>query len=195
VVDPEIRHGHKTQARGFDGHKGHVAIESRCKTQGPNATNGLFSKDRFVVDLEDDLVTCPAAVTVSIRRGKDGSGLARFSDACTSCALRAECTNAKEGRSIAVGPNEDALTRPRSRQRDPGWVADYRATRPKVARKIAHLMRRKHGGRRARVRGRVRVAAVSGVRPLRHSAWAGAIRADLGRLTLSPIGARLPVHR
>ena len=36
--------------------------------------------------------------------------------------------------------------------------ADYKATRPKVERKISHLMRRRHGGRRARVRGR-KVAA------------------------------------
>ena len=39
------------------------------------------------------------------------------------------------------------------------WVSDYRATRPKVERKIGHLMRRKHGGRRARVRGQVKAAA------------------------------------
>ena len=45
----------------------------------------------------------------------------------------------------------------RIRQRDPAWRADYRATRPKVERKLAHLLRRRHGGRRARVRGLVRV--------------------------------------
>jgi hypothetical protein len=27
IVDPEARHGHKTAARGFDGYKGHVAID------------------------------------------------------------------------------------------------------------------------------------------------------------------------
>ena len=37
--------------------------------------------------------------------------------------------------------------------------ADYTATRPKVERKIGHLMRRHHGGRRARVRGTAKVAA------------------------------------
>ena len=42
---------------------------------------------------------------------------------------------------------------------DPAWQADYRATRPKVERKIGHLMRRRHGGRRARVRGQAKVAA------------------------------------
>lgn len=34
---------------------------------------------------------------------------------------------------------------------DPAWQADYRATRPKVERKIGHLMRRRHGGRRAKI--------------------------------------------
>jgi len=51
------------------------------------------------------------------------------------------------------------LTTARTRQADPSWIADYRATRPKVERKLAHLMRRRHGGRRARVRGRVKVKA------------------------------------
>ena len=27
TVDPQARHGHKTSARGFDGYKGHVAID------------------------------------------------------------------------------------------------------------------------------------------------------------------------
>ena len=36
---------------------------------------------------------------------------------------------------------------------------DYRAVRPKVERKLAHLVRRKHGGRHARVRGLAKVDA------------------------------------
>jgi len=134
-------------------------IESKCKTQGPNATNGLFGKDRFTINLIEDVVTCPAGITVSIRRRADGSGMANFAHSCTSCALRAECTKAVDGRSISVGPDEVVLARARARQKDPSWVADYRATRPKVERKLAHLMRRRHGGRRARVRGRARVEA------------------------------------
>ena len=53
-----------------------------------------------------------------------------------------------------MGAHEPALARARAEQTTPGWQADYRATRPKVERKLAHLMRRKHGGRRARVRGK-----------------------------------------
>ena len=215
TVDPDTRHGHKTQARGFDGYKGHVAVDpdseiitdttvtpgnagdasvatdliddlladdehgddakvygdsaygtgefqqhlddddiaSGCRTQPPSAPAGRFAKDRFAVDLDDDTVTCPAGVTVSIRRGVDGDGIAYFAEHCTTCPLRAQCTNATAGRTISVNDHEAALGPARQRQQDPDWQADYRATRPKVERKLAHLMRRRHGGRRARVRG------------------------------------------
>ena len=51
------------------------------------------------------------------------------------------------------------LSRARAAQQDPAWRQDYRATRPKVERKIGHLMRRRHGGRRAQVRGQTKIAA------------------------------------
>ena len=240
TVDPEARHGHKTAARGFDGYKGHVAIdpdseivtattvtpgnasdgsvavdlisdllhdndnsptdesneavvttgieadtgtpdavygdnaygtgeiqsrledegiESKCKTQKPAARIGFFAKDRFVVNLEDDTVTCPNGVTVTIRRHVKGSGLAKFAKSCDSCPLRSQCTKSAKGRNITVGLNEAVLTRARKRQQHPEWITDCRATRPKVERKIAHLMRRKHGGRRARVRGTEKIGA------------------------------------
>ena len=134
-------------------------IESRCKTQLPTAPSGLFRKDRFKVNLDDDTVTCPAGVQVEIRRRGDGSGTAFFADACASCALRQKCTTSTGGRTIAISPHEAALARARRRQADASWQDDYRSTRPKVERKLAHLMRRKHGGRRARVRGTVKVDA------------------------------------
>jgi hypothetical protein len=112
-----------------------------------------------VVNLEDDTVTCPNGVTVTIRRHIKGSGLAKFATACDACPLRSQCTKSAKGRNITVGLNEAVLTRARKRQQHPEWVADYRANRPKVERKIAHLMRRKHGGRRARVRGTEKVGA------------------------------------
>ena len=87
----------------------------------------------------------------------DGGRLANFGVHCNSCALRSQCTDGKEGRTIRVNPHEATLQRSRTRQRDPAWKARYRATRPKVERKIAHLMHRRHGGRRARVRGCARV--------------------------------------
>ena len=231
TVDPEARHGHKTSARGFDGWKGHVAIDpdseiitatvvtagnagdasvaqeliedllatpsvadeheplareperatlygdaaygtgaiqsrlhdagvdSKCKTPPLSAKSGLFAKDQFTVDLEHDTVTCPAEITVKIRRLQDGTGVAKFDARCTRCPLVSQCTTSSLGRKVRVGVHEAALARARAEQTDPTWRADYRATRPKVERKLAHLMRRRHGGRRARVRGTLRVGA------------------------------------
>ena len=96
---------------------------------------------------------------MSIRRGVHGDGMAYFGEHCITCPLRGECTGAAGGRTISVGVFEAALARARKRQANPGWQADYRANRPKVERKLAHLMRRRHGGRRARVRGRPKVDA------------------------------------
>jgi hypothetical protein len=85
--------------------------------------------------------------------------IAHFGQACQGCPLAERCTTSPSGRSIHVGVYEQQLTRARAQQTDPAWKADYTATRPKVERKIAHLMRRRHGGRRARVRGHTKVDA------------------------------------
>ncbi|MGY1868673.1 IS1182 family transposase [Nocardia gipuzkoensis] len=226
TVDPETRHGRKTQARGVDGYKGHIAVdpdseiitattvtpansgdadaagqlladilpseaeaEAEAAVYGDAAygagellkqlddngirnaikvqsspVKGHFSKDRFVVDLACAMVTCPAGVTAPIaaRTGRH-TGAAYFGDACTHCPLRGQCTTAAKGRTITIGEHEKYLATGRERQRDPGWKADYRATRPKVERKIGHLMRRRHGGRRARVRGQARIDADFGL--------------------------------
>jgi hypothetical protein len=134
-------------------------IESGCRTQPPSAPSGRFTKNHFIIDLEADTVTCPNTVTVTIRRSENGSGTAHFAEACTGCPLRAQCTNAKGGRTIRVGIYEATLARARERQQTDNWKADYRATRPKVERKLGHMMRRRHGGRRARVRGTPKVDA------------------------------------
>jgi hypothetical protein len=129
------------------------------KVQAANAPGGRFSKDAFTVDLGAGQVTCPNQVTVPIRPKSDGRGAACFKAACASCPLAARCTTARDGRVVTIGPHEEHLARGRARSADPVWLAAYRATRPKVERKIAHLMRRRHGGRRARVRGRAKIAA------------------------------------
>ena len=128
------------------------------KTQLPTAPGGRFAKDQFQVDLAAGTVTCPARVTTPILPASRGGGRARFGAACSVCPLRDACTTSVRGRVVAVHPHEAALAAARARQRDPAWRADYRATRPKVERKLAHLLRRRYGGRRARVRGLVRVA-------------------------------------
>jgi DDE family transposase/transposase-like protein DUF772 len=129
-----------------------------CKVQPPVAPAGRFAKDQFTIDLPAATVTCPAGHTTALRTLKEGQ-IAAFGAACRDCPLAARCTASPAGRTIRVGAHEAELVRARARQADPAWTADYKATRPKVERKIGHLMRRKHGGRRARVRGQTKVDA------------------------------------
>jgi hypothetical protein len=237
TVDPETRHGHKTSARGFDGYKGHIAMDpdselitcagvtpgnvgdaavakklledvipiaptspspeanasdprptpeptstpvevfgdasygtgemldhlekagavANVKVQPASAPGGRFTKDEFKIDLAKDTVTCPAGQLVQIRRRGDGSGVASFGAACKACPMAEKCTASDAGRIVNVNVHERLLQAARTRQRDRAWGANYRATRPKVERKLAHLVRRRHGGRRARVRGVERV--------------------------------------
>lgn len=237
TVDPEARHGHKTSARGFDGYKGHIAIdpdseiitatqvtagnvadgkvamaliqdvlpeatsvaavpvanvstpsvvpldvpvplevygdasygtgeilaqlegrsELHLKVQLPSAREGQFSKEDFSIDLEKATVTCPAGVIAQIAPLKDRGGAAEFGQACKACPLREKCTNSKTGRTITLNKHERLLQKERARQKNREWQANYKATRPKVERKQAHMMRRRHGGRRARVRGTLRI--------------------------------------
>ena len=136
-----------------------AGVKVMVKVQPPVAPGGRFAKDRFAIDLKAGTVTCPAQVTAPIRFHIEGSGIATFGTACTACPLLTQCTSSAHGRTVNIGPYEDELVRARATQRDPEWKTDYRATRPKVERKIGHLMRRKHGGRRARVRGQCKVGA------------------------------------
>jgi len=135
-----------------------AGVQTRCKTQPPRAPGGRFPKSRFGIDLDAGTVTCPASHTVTLRTIKHGQ-VARFGVLCAGCPLAARCTSSRSGRTIHLGQHERQLTAARNRQTDPAWRSDYTQTRPKVERKISHLMRRKHGGRRARVRGSTKVAA------------------------------------
>lgn len=132
--------------------------EPYFKVQAPSARAGRFSKAAFSVDVDAQSVTCPAGVSVPIRRRASGGGRAKFGQHCTGCKLRDQCTDAKQGRIINVHAKEATLQRERARQQSPKWKKKYKSTRPKVERRFGQLMRRTHGGRRARLRGRRRVA-------------------------------------
>jgi hypothetical protein len=143
----------------FLDHLARTGIESGCKTQPPVAAGGRYSKANFYIDLGADTVTCPAGEEVPIRRNASGDGIAYFASACADCPLRTDCTIAAQGRTIQVGRHEALLAEARDQAQDPNWLQDYRKTRPKVERRLAHLVRRRHGGRRARVTGRKKVDA------------------------------------
>ncbi|MGC8514477.1 MAG: transposase, partial [Acidimicrobiales bacterium] len=57
VVDPEARHGHKTQARSFDGYKGHVAMDPDSEIITDTAVTPGNAGDAAVAeDLISDLL-------------------------------------------------------------------------------------------------------------------------------------------
>jgi hypothetical protein len=136
------------------GTAGHTVF---AKVPPTRNSRGLFSKDRFGIDLAAQTVTCPAAHTVAITPARAGGGKASFKAHCGQCPLRARCTTSATGRSIAVHPREAVLQTARAAQNEPAWRQAYRATRPTVERKIAHFVRRGWGGRKARCRGQTRI--------------------------------------
>jgi hypothetical protein len=140
-----------------------AGIDPFVKVQAAVAPKGHFTKEQFHIDLAAGTITCPAQHTVAIIYNADPAhrhhGQASFGPACASCPLRGQCTSAAAGRTVTITAYEAELAAARARQADPGRAADYRATRPKVERKLAHLVRRRHGGRRVRVRGLGKVAA------------------------------------
>ena len=85
-------------------------------------------------------------------------GRASFKVHCKTCPMRTACTKSRAGRSISVDAHEAVLQRARAEQHEPGWAERYRADRPIVERKIARFARRPWGGRRARTRGKARIA-------------------------------------
>ena len=56
TVDPDARHGHKTSARGFDGYKGHVAVDpdseliTATKVTAGNVGDGAPAPDLLADD-------------------------------------------------------------------------------------------------------------------------------------------------
>ncbi len=152
VGDSAYADGATRAALGQDG------FEVVAKVPPVRNATGLFTKDRFVVDLESQSVTCPAGQRVAINPTRDGGGRASFKVHCKECPLRRACTKSRAGRSITIGRHEGLLQMARAEQGTPEWQARYRADRPKVERKIAHFVRRPWGGRQARVRGRRRIS-------------------------------------
>jgi len=110
-----------------------AGIDSKCKTQPPTAAGGMFAKDRFVIDLEHDTVTCPAGQVTPLKRSKPGR-MASFGQACASCPLADQCTKSNAGRTVYVGPYEEhrlvpgpgsaiRTGRPTTAPPDPRWNA------------------------------------------------------------------------
>ena len=82
--------------------------------------NGRFPKGAFLIDLENDAVTCPGGErTEEFTVESDGGKQFRFGAVCQECALRVHCTTAAGGRTLRVHPQEALLSAAREKQQTP----------------------------------------------------------------------------
>jgi hypothetical protein len=129
------------------GQAGHTAVIK----PGPvkPAVAGGFTIDDFTADETAGTVTCPAGLTRPITARRSVT----FGAACRGCPLRAQCTTAKDGRTLNLHPRDAIL---RAARRDwatqPALREHYRTYRPNVERVISQIASR--GGRRLKLRYR-----------------------------------------
>jgi hypothetical protein len=127
TVDPDARHGHKTSSRGFDGYKGHVAVDPDSEiitatTVTPGNTGDGVAAEELISDLLHDeqqgehddeqqgeqlrdrgstatLLTAPASsMRGSVRRGSGRAARPRRRPHRVECSARTASTSTSVGR-------------------------------------------------------------------------------------------------
>ncbi len=101
---------------------GITAIAPRAETVN-TAGEQYFCRDRFAYDAEADSWRCPAGETLTRRRrSKANRNYQYWTDACGSCALKAQCTSGQH-RVVVRGFYEDAREAMHQRATvDPTWM-------------------------------------------------------------------------
>lgn len=111
-----------------------------------------FSKEDFIINLEEMTCTCPAGQVT--RRYNPRARLFFFDKKiCNPCPLRDRCTRHNQGRTVLLHKEEAVLQKARQEEKTDSFKARYRF-RPLVERKIGELV--DHGARQARYIGRVK---------------------------------------
>jgi transposase len=118
-----------------------------CKAWRVRNAGGRFAKGQFALDFTAGQLTCPAGISMSFRPGQT----VHFpKDTCAACPLRERCTTSRNGRSVAIHPDEALLAELRQRQQTPAGRAKLRE-RVQVEHALAHVGHWQ--GRRARYAG------------------------------------------
>ncbi len=152
TVDPEARHGHKSKHRRFDGYKAHVSIDPDSELIDEVVATPANTPDRDAVDRLGQQGYEVVAKVPPVRNSTGGFSKDRF-----VIDLEAGTVTCTAQVTVTVHPKEAILAEARTEQATSEWSERYRADRPVVKRKIAHLVRRLWGGRKARCRERERV--------------------------------------
>src|SRR6266571_2092907 len=89
TVDQQARHGHKTAARGFDGYKGHAAIDPDSEIITDTVVTPGNAGDASVAqDLIDDLVSAADEGTAGDGTSNDGPAEPHGEGASTACPAK-----------------------------------------------------------------------------------------------------------
>ena len=123
-----------------------------------------YHKDRFIYDEQSDRFTCPQGQALPFVRIQHVNGvplrLYRAPGAvCQACPALTACTRSKEiGRSLAVGPHDEALRHHRA------WMSSSAAReahrlRRRLVEPVFGIMKEQQGARRFLLRGLANVAA------------------------------------
>ncbi len=75
TVEPETRHGHKTAARGFDGYKGHIAIDPDSEIITASVvTAGNVADGHVMKELLEELLPAKIPSETAVAPGEGDSG-------------------------------------------------------------------------------------------------------------------------
>jgi hypothetical protein len=77
-----------------------------CKAWPVRNQGGRFTKSAFVLDWEQQQITCPNHVTVPF---EIGAKVQFPKSACANCSLQMRCTTSPQGRSVSIHPQEQFL--------------------------------------------------------------------------------------
>lgn len=126
-------------------------FQAQCGPEG-------FKQDDFHIDLLQGQATCPAGQTASkIIRMEKAGGVeyqVRFGQACTGCAFRSPCTQAKGGRTLTYSEHHPLVQQRRAEMLTEEFKGLMKL-RAAIEGTLSQLMRQ--GARRARYRGPQRV--------------------------------------
>ena len=90
------------------------------------AAPGAFDNDDITVDGNAATVTCPADLTRPISPKRKVT----FGATCRGCPFAAQCTTARDGRTLHLHLHDRLQRQHRQREKDPKWQATYRQHRP-----------------------------------------------------------------
>lgn len=164
------QHAERVQAKPAavvgDAHYGSAENYRHCQSQGivshlkpvcaPRQKEGRFVPEDFQYDAANDCLRCPAGKRLTRHNFKKAEGLIEYRierrEHCRSCPLRAQCTTAREGRTVVLPAQHEVVQAGKEQAASAAAQASYRVRRHRMEGSFADAANN-HGFKRARWRG------------------------------------------